>query len=88
MFLATLLGSLCVEFIQSELQEMGHTREYAKMLHNVAERIGWEHHGRVPNLFYKLFTLPGVDSRAARLTLHHAFNKVTVSTSQWQPTCH
>jgi len=77
-----------VEFIQSELQEMGHTREYATLLHNVAERIGWEHNGRVPILFYKLFTLPGVDSRAARLTLHHAFNKVTVSTGQWQPTCH
>jgi len=77
-----------VEFIQSELQEMGHTRDYAKLLQNVAERIHWEHNGRVPILFYKLFTLPGVDSRAARLTLHHAFNKVNVSTGQWLPMCH
>jgi len=77
-----------VEFIQSELQEMGHTSEYAKMLQNVAERICWEHNGRVPILFYKLFTLPGVDSRAAGLTLHHALNKINVSTSQWLPMCH
>jgi len=77
-----------IEFIQSTLLAMGHKRDYTEMLQNVAMRIHEDHNGRVPNEMYKLFTLPGVDSQAARLTLHHAFNKVTVSTGQWQPTCH
>jgi len=76
-----------VEFIQSTLQAMGHKRDYAEMLQNVAERIHEDHNGRVPNKMYDLFTLPGVDSQAARLTLHHAFNKINVSAGQWLPMC-
>ncbi len=87
-FLLMWLTNNSVKFIQSKLQAMGHTRDYAKMLQNVAERIHEDHNERVPNRMYDLFTLPGVDSWAARLTLHHAFNKINVSTSQWLPMCH
>jgi len=61
---------------------MGHKRDYTEMLQNVAMRIHEDHNGRVPHKIYNLFTLLGVDSWAARLTLHHAFNKVNVSTQQ------
>ena len=69
-FLLMWLTNNSVEFIQSKLQAMGHMRDYTKMLQNVAERIHEEHNGRVPNLFYKLFTLLGVDSRAYGLPIH------------------
>jgi len=71
-----------VEFIQNTLLAMGHKRDYMEMLQNVAERIHEDHNVRVPDKMYDLFTLPGVDSQAARLTLHHAFNKIDVSTQQ------
>jgi len=66
------LANNSVKFIQSTLLAMGHKRDYVEMLQNVAERIHEDHNTRVPNKMYDLFTLLGVNSRAARLTLHHA----------------
>ncbi len=61
---------------------MGHKRDYAEMLQNLAKRIYEDHNGRVMDKMYDLFTLLGVDSQAARLTLRHAFNKVDASMQQ------
>jgi len=69
------------------LLAMGHKRDYAEMLQNLAKRIYEDHNGRVMDKMYDLFTLLGVDSQAARLTLHHAFNKVDASMQQWMKMC-
>ena len=77
-----------IEFIQSTLLAMGHKRDYAEMLQNEAEKIHEDHNRRVPDKMYNLcFTLLGVDFHAARLTLHHAFNQVDVSTQQCLQLC-
>lgn len=56
---------------------LGYNRR-AKFLHQAAQRIRQDYHGKVPDVIYTLQTLPGIGPNTASAILAYAFNQPTV----------